>query len=55
MEIILFAYRPKDNRFWWAEWYQLRSRGDLEIPANFFPILAPYDLSWQPGEQQRSP
>jgi hypothetical protein len=52
MEITLFAYRPKDQRFWWAEWYQLRSRTDPDIPANFFPILAPYDLSWQPGEQQ---
>ena len=52
MEIILFAYRPKDKRFWWAEWYQLRSRGDPAIPRNFFPILSPYDLSWQPGEQQ---
>jgi len=52
MEITLFAYRPKDRRFWWAEWYQLRSRSDPDIPANFFPILAPYDLSWQPGEQQ---
>ena len=52
MEIILFAYRPRNNRFWWAEWYQLRSRSDPDIPSNFFPILAPYDLSWQPGEQQ---
>jgi hypothetical protein len=52
MQIILFAYRPKDSRFWWAEWYQLRSHGDPEIPGNFFPTLAPYDLSWKPGEQQ---
>ena len=52
MEIIVFAYRPRNNRFWWAEWYQLRSRGDPDIPSNFFPILAPYDLSWQSGEQQ---
>jgi hypothetical protein len=52
MEIILFAYRPKDHRFWWAEWYQLRSHTDPNIPSNFFPVLAPYDMSWQPGEQQ---
>jgi hypothetical protein len=52
MEITLFAYRPKDKRFWWAEWYQLRSHSDPDIPANFFPILTPHDLSWQPGEQQ---
>jgi hypothetical protein len=52
MEILLFAYRPKDRRFWWAEWYQLRSRTDPDIPRNFFPILAPFDLSWQPGEKQ---
>lgn len=52
MEITLFAYRPRDTRFWWAEWYQLRSGADPDIPANFFPILAPRDLSWQPGEEQ---
>jgi hypothetical protein len=52
LEITLFAYRPKDSRFWWAEWYQLRSASDPDIPANFFPILAPRDLGWQPGEQQ---
>jgi len=52
MEIVLFAYRPKDDRFWWAEWYQFRSRTDPDIPANFFPILAPHDLSWQRGDQQ---
>ena len=52
MEITLFAYRPKDSRFWWAEWYQLRSASDPGIPANFFPILAPRDLGWQPGEEQ---
>src|SRR5262249_28620819 len=52
MEITLFAYRPKDQRFWWAQWYQWRSRSDPNIPSNFFPILAPRDLSWQPGEQQ---
>jgi hypothetical protein len=52
MEITVFAYRPKDKRFWWAEWYQLRSRSDSAIPSNFFPILTPYDLSWQAGEQQ---
>jgi hypothetical protein len=52
MEITLFAYRPKDQRYWWAEWYQFRSRGDADIPPNFFPILSPYDLSWAPGERQ---
>lgn len=52
MEITLFAYRPADRRFWWAEWYQLRAPSDPDIPPNFFPILAPYDISWKPGEQQ---
>ena len=52
MEIILFAYHPRDQRFWWAEWYQLRSHGDPNIPPNFFPILAFGDMSWQPGERQ---
>jgi len=52
LEIILFAYRPRDPRFWWAEWYQSRSGRDPDIPSNFFPILAPRELSWQAGEQQ---
>ena len=52
MEITLFAYHPKDKRFWWAEWYQLRSRSNPNIPANFFPILSPCNPGWQPGEQQ---
>jgi len=52
MEIVLCAYRPKDRRFWWAEWYQARSGTDPDIPSNFFPVLTPYDLSWQTGEQQ---
>lgn len=50
MAITFFAYRPRDERFWWAEWYQLRSESDPDIPSNFFPILSPGDLSWQPGE-----
>ena len=37
MEITLFAYRPQDHRFWWAEWYQLRSRTDPDIAPNFLP------------------
>ncbi|MSV36055.1 MAG: hypothetical protein EXQ47_10750 [Bryobacterales bacterium] len=52
MEITLFAYRPKDSKFWWAEWYQLRRGVDPNIPVNFFPILSAADLSWQPGERQ---
>ncbi|MBK9169941.1 MAG: hypothetical protein IPM24_21110 [Bryobacterales bacterium] len=52
LEITLFAYRPGDREFWWAEWYQFRSGSDPEVAPNFFPILAPADLSWQPGERQ---
>lgn len=52
MEITLFAYHPKDAKFWWAEWYQLRDGVDANIPSNFFPILSAVDLSWKPGEQQ---
>lgn len=52
MELVMFAYRPKSERFWWAEWYQLRSRSAPDIPSNFFPILSPRDLSWQAGERQ---
>jgi hypothetical protein len=52
MEMVLFAYRPKDAKFWWAEWYQMRASVDPNIPSNFFPILSTADLSWQAGEQQ---
>lgn len=52
MEIVLFGYRPKDTKFWWAEWYQLRAGVDPDIPSNFFPILAANEMSWQSGEQQ---
>lgn len=52
MAITLFAYRPKNQRFWWAEWYQVRNGLDPNIPRNFFPILSARDMSWQPGERQ---
>ncbi|MBS1830934.1 MAG: hypothetical protein JST93_36915 [Acidobacteria bacterium] len=52
MEMTLFAYRPKDATFWWAEWYQLRAGVDPNIPSNFFPILSPGELSWKSGDPQ---
>ncbi len=52
LEIVFFAYRPKDSRFWWAEWFQLRGKADPDIPANFFPIPSARDISWRPGESQ---
>lgn len=52
MEIIIFAYHPKDARFWWAEWYQARSGIDPDMPANFFPILSARDIGWRPGDSQ---
>lgn len=52
LEIVFFAYRPKDSRFWWAEWLQLRGTGDPDIPVNFFPILSARDISWEPGDSQ---
>ena len=52
MEILFFAYRPSDERFWWAEWYQLRRQSDPNIPENFFPVVSAVDMSWGPGERQ---
>ena len=52
MEVLFFAYRPKDERFWWAEWYQLRQQSDPNIPENFFPVVSALDMSWRPGERQ---
>lgn len=52
LEIIIFAYRPKNARFWWAEWYQARNGIDPDLPSNFFPILSARDIGWQPGEAQ---
>ncbi|MCW5976919.1 MAG: discoidin domain-containing protein [Bryobacteraceae bacterium] len=51
-EIVLFAYRPKDATFWWAEWYQFRAPADENIPATFFPLLGSDELGWQPGDRQ---
>lgn len=52
MEMTVFAYRPKDATFWWAEWYQLRAGTDPNLPPNFFPILSTPELSWKAGEAQ---
>ncbi len=52
MEITFFAYRPSDERFWWAEAYQLQSQEDATLPENLFPILSPVDMSWAAGERQ---
>ena len=53
MAITFFAYRPADERFWWAEWYQLRSKTDPTLPANLFPIFTAVDMSWAPGDRQQ--
>ncbi len=48
LEVTIFAYRPRDQRLWWAEWYQERERrapgshapgpGDLGKPMEFVLI-----------------
>src|SRR5262249_43947799 len=52
LEVTIFAYRPRDQRLWWAEWYQERERRAPGIHAHLFPVLSPLETSWMPGEEQ---
>lgn len=51
MEITIFAWRPREQRLWWAEWYQEEERKTSGGNA-MFPVLSPFETSWAPGERQ---
>jgi hypothetical protein len=53
LEVTIFAWRPKEQRLWWAEWYQELERRAPGSHATMFPVLSPLETSWAPGEQQR--
>jgi hypothetical protein len=52
LELTIFAYRPRDQRLWWAEWVQEQERGAPGTHPLLFPVLSPLDLSWAPGERE---
>jgi hypothetical protein len=53
LQLTIFAYRPRDGRLWWAEWYQEQERRAPGTHAGLFPVLSPLETSWAPGEQER--
>lgn len=53
LEVSIFAWRPHDERLWWAEWYQEQERRAPGTHAGLFPILSPLEIGWAPGERER--
>jgi N,N-dimethylformamidase beta subunit-like, C-terminal len=52
LEVTIFAWRPKEQRLWWAEWYQEEERHTPGVHPAMFPVLSPFEISWAPGERQ---
>lgn len=52
LEVTVFAWRPKEQRLWWAEWYQEEERRTPGAHRTMFPVLSPMEMSWAPGERQ---
>ena len=52
IEVTIFAYRPRNQRLWWAEWYQEQERRARGVHPGLFPVLSPFESSWAPGEEQ---
>jgi len=52
LEVAIFAWRPKEQRLWWAEWYQEEERRMPGLHRAMFPVLSPHQMSWAPGERQ---
>jgi hypothetical protein len=52
LEVTIFAWRPKEQRLWWAEWYQEEERRTPGLHRAMFPVLSPLQMSWAPGERQ---
>ncbi len=51
-ELTIFAWHPRDQRLWWAEWYQEEERLQPGAHQAMFPVLSPLETSWAPGERQ---
>src|ERR1051325_3664620 len=52
LEVAIFAWRPKEQRLWWAEWYQEEERRTAGAHRSMFPVLSVVEMSWAPGERQ---
>jgi len=52
LQVTIFAYRPRNQRLWWAEWYQEQERRSPGAHPGLFPVLSPFESSWVPGEEQ---
>jgi hypothetical protein len=52
LEVTIFAWRPKEQRLWWAEWFQEEERRTPDSHRAMFPVLSPLETSWAPGERQ---
>lgn len=52
LEVTIFAWHPKEQRLWWAEWYQEEERRTPGTHGAMFPVISPLQTSWAPGERQ---
>jgi hypothetical protein len=52
LQVMIFAYRPRNHRLWWAERYQEQERLTPGSHPGLFPVLSPFEFSWAPGEKQ---
>jgi len=52
LEVTIFAWRPKEQRLWWAEWYEEEEQRKAGTHRTMFPVLSPLETSWAPGERQ---
>lgn len=52
LELTLFAWCPKEQRLWWAEWYQEQERRAPGSHPGLFPVLSLFEMSWAPGNRQ---
>src|SRR5262249_23407137 len=50
LQLTIVAYRPRDQRLWWAEWYQEQEKRSPAAYRGLFPVLSPLELSWAPGQ-----
>ncbi|HKW96539.1 MAG TPA: N,N-dimethylformamidase beta subunit family domain-containing protein [Bryobacteraceae bacterium] len=53
LALTIFAYRPRNQRLWWAEWYQEQERRSPGTYPGLFPEISTFEISWAPREQQK--
>src|SRR5262249_51798031 len=52
LEVTIFAWRPKEQRLWWSEWYQQEERLKPGVHQAIFPVISLLEMSWAPGGRQ---